>query len=222
MNWPIKLVMNSSRPKISPQEFANSISHGVGVLFGIVGIPVLVFVSLERMDWPAVLGVCIYSFSFLVLYTTSTLYHSMVEPQMKRVARMLDHISIYFLIAGSYTPFILFFGMEGRGIFLLSFLWILAFLGIFFKIFLIGKFRHLSTVIYLAMGWSVVTLPATFFESLPSYTWQLIVAGGLSYTIGVLFFLWEKWVWHHLVWHLLVLVGSICHFIAVLFAMLGW
>ena len=214
--------MNSSRLKISPQEFANSISHGVGILFGIVGIPVLVFVSLERMAWSATLGVCIYSFSFLVLYTTSTLYHSMIDPQMKRVARMLDHISIYFLIAGSYTPFILFFGMDRHGILLLSVLWLLAFLGIFFKVFLLGKYRHLSTAIYVAMGWSVVLLPASFFASLPPVTWQLIVAGGVSYTVGVLFFLWEKWIWHHLVWHVLVLAGSICHFIAVLFAMLGW
>ena len=208
--------------QISPQEFANSISHGVGVLFGIVGIPVLIFTSLELMPWSATLGVCIYCFSFLVLYTTSTLYHSMVDPGMKRVARMLDHISIYFLIAGSYTPFILFFGRNPRGFFLLMGLWLLAFLGIFFKIFLIGKYRHLSTAIYVAMGWSVVLLPASFFDSLPAVTWQLIVAGGLSYTVGVVFFLWESWTWHHLVWHLLVLAGSICHFIAVLLAMLGW
>ncbi len=204
------------------QELANSISHGLGILFGIVAIPILVVVAMDQNGWSATIGVSIYGFSFLTVFVTSTLYHSLIEPSIKRVAQILDHISIYFLIAGSYTPFIIFFALDQRGLLLLATLWSLAFLGIFFKIFYIGRFRYLSLIIYIAMGWSLVVLPRSFFTSLPTYTWSLIVAGGILYTVGVFFYVREKWVWHHLIWHIFVLGASICHFFAVLFAMLDW
>ena len=209
----------SSYPnKVLKQEIANSVSHGFGILFSIVCIPLLIALAAKSGNSVATVGVSIYAFSFLMVYTCSTLYHGFQEPLVKKVLQILDHISIYFLIAGSYTPFILLFVFNQVGITLLIVLWGLALAGMVFKIFFINRFNYLSTIIYLLMGWILLGAGKTFFVSLPSDVLMLIVLGGVLYSLGVIFYLWEKYTYHHLVWHLFVLAASISHFVAVILA----
>lgn len=211
----------SFHPILLKQEIANSVSHGLGILFSIVAIPLLLAQVAQSGQTLLTLGVSVYAFSFLLVYTCSTLYHGFQQPLVKKVLQILDHISIYFLIAGSYTPFILLYVFNQVGITILLVLWGLTLIGIVFKIFFTHRFKYLSTVIYLLMGWMLLAGGKAFFENLPMDVLTLIVIGGVLYSLGVIFFLWEKLVYHHLIWHLFVLAASICHFVAVVLAVMG-
>ena len=197
------------------EELANSLSHGFGMLFGIVSIPILIATAIKSGKEAAIIGASVYGFSFLMLFTSSTLYHGLQHPKVKHRMMILDHISIYFLIAGSYTPFILLFLYNTTGLTLLAILWGLTLLGIVFKILFADRFNFLSTAIYVLMGWMLVAVSHTFFASIPAPVATLIVVGGGLYSVGVLFYLWGRFNFHHVVWHLFVLAASICHFAAV-------
>jgi hemolysin III len=132
------------------------------------------------------------------------------------VLKIFDHISIYFLIAGTYTPFILAYLFTKTGIILLIILWGLTCIGIFFKIFFVNRFNLISTIIYLLMGWMLVWGGRSFFQEMPVSVIILIITGGVLYSLGVIFYLWQKWVWHHAIWHLFVLTAAICHYVAIL------
>ena len=199
-------------------ELANSITHGLGVLFGIIAIPLLIATAVQGGDSAGITGVCIYGFSFLMVFTASTLYHSASHPTIKRVMKIIDHISIYFMIAGTYTPFILYNLFDARGITMISILWGVALLGIFYKIFFIGRSQLISLVIYIGMGWAIAFAPSDFYSSLTTATIVLIIVGGVLYTIGVGFYLMKKVKYSHAIWHLFVLAASICHYIAILLA----
>ena len=153
-----------------------------------------------------------------MLFVFSTLYHGFQHPQVKRVLEIFDHISIYFLIAGTYTPFILIYLLNSFGITLLSVLWSLTVLGIFFKIFFIGRFEVISVLIYFLMGWIFVWGGKQFFAAIPADVLLFLIIGGLLYSIGIIFYLWRGFKWHHAVWHFLVLAAAVCHYIAVLLA----
>ncbi len=200
------------------KEIANSISHGFGILFGIVSIPILIVAAARTGNTSAVVGTGIYGFSFLMVYTFSTLYHGFQQPDVKRIMKIIDHISIYFLIAGSYTPFVLLFVYNTTGLVLLSLLWVLTFVGVFIKIYYTGKYEKLSTAVYVMMGWMLIPVAKTFFAQLSTPVIALIIAGGVLYSIGVIFYLWRKFFYHHVVWHLFVLSASICHYAAILIA----
>lgn len=200
------------------QELANSVSHGFGLLFGIVSIPVLISLASVNGNVAGLVGASIFGFSFLMVYTASTLYHSFQRPEVKRVLKVLDHISIYFLIAGSYTPFLLMYLMNATGITVLAVVWTLAILGVFYKLFLIGRYRGLSLAIYLGMGWMLIFIARSFFSSLPVNCSIMLGIGGGLYTLGVIFYAWEKLPYHHAIWHVFVLAASICHYVAVLLA----
>ena len=197
------------------EELANSITHGFGMLFGIVSIPILIATATQSGNTAGIIGAGIYGFCFLMLFTFSTLYHGFQHPKVKRTMMIMDHISIYFLIAGSYTPFILLFLNNKTGLTLLTILWSLTLLGIVFKVVFADRFNFLSTAIYVAMGWMLVVVARTFFSSIPESVATLIIAGGILYSIGVLFYLWGRFNFHHVVWHIFVLAASICHFAAV-------
>ncbi len=197
------------------EELANSLTHGIGVLFAVIAIPLLISNSVIHNSLEKIIGVSIYAFSFLLVFSVSTIYHSVFEPDLKKVFKIIDHISIYFLIAGSYTPFILFFSNSQSGIILLATLWTLTFLGTIFKVFFIEKFEIVSVIIYLLMGWSILIMPSTFFELIPNLCLNLIIAGGIFYSAGVVFYLWNKLKYNHAIWHMFVLIGGICHFMAV-------
>lgn len=197
-------------------EIANSITHGIGILFGIAALPVLSALAVTKNHTVAVVGAAVFGFSFLLVFTFSTLYHAFQNPRVKRVLNIFDHISIYFLIAGTYTPFLLNYMMNATGITLLSVLWGLTILGIVFKLFFTGRFNYLSTAIYIGMGWILLFGGRSFFAAIPWPVLTMIIIGGVLYTFGTLFYLWEKLYYHHVIWHLFVLAAAICHYVAVL------
>jgi len=201
------------------QEIINGLTAAIGMLFGISGLPVLVGLATAHSNTPGIVGSGIYGFCFLLLFTNSTVYHFVREPVVKQVFKVLDHISIYFLIAGTYTPFLLVYMNNNFGITILSVLWGLTVLGIFFKIRFTGRFEIISTIIYLLMGWIMVSGGRRFFEHLPVPVLIFIWIGGGLYSIGVFFYIWDKYYYTHAVWHLFVLAGAISHYVAVLLAM---
>ena len=202
------------------REMANAITHGMGILFGIASIPVLSAIGAKTGNVPGIVGATIYAFSFLMLFTFSTLYHSTQNLDAKKILRKFDHISIYFLIAGTYTPFLLVYMLDGFGITMLSVQWTLVLLGIIFKVFFTGRLKIISTIIYIAMGWLFLFGGFRFFEYLPTPVMILLMVGGGLYTLGCIFYLNKKIYHHHAIWHLFVLCAAICHYVAVLLAVI--
>ena len=201
------------------QEIVNGLTAAIGMLFGISGLPVLVGLATAHGNTPGIVGSGIYGFCFLLLFTSSTVYHFVQEPVVKRMFKVLDHISIYFLIAGTYTPFLLVYMNNDFGITILSVLWGLTVVGIFFKIRFTGRFEIISTIIYLLMGWIMIAGGRRFFDDLPVPVLIFICIGGGLYSIGVFFYIWDKYYYTHAVWHLFVLAGAVSHYVAVLLAM---
>jgi|SRR6185312_4172243 len=200
------------------QELANSVIHGFGIIFGIISIPILIALTIKSNNIPGVIGAAIYGFCFLQLFTFSTLYHGFQQIQVKRALEIFDHISIYFLISGTYTPFLLIYMNNSFGITLLSVLWGLTAMGIVFKIFFTGRWNIVSTIIYIAMGCIMVVGGRTFFTSIPADVLTMILIGGVLYLLGVVFYLWEKYPYNHAVWHFFVLAAAVCHYTAILLA----
>ncbi|CAN5312086.1 hemolysin III family protein [soil metagenome] len=200
------------------QETVNALIHAAGIFFGIIGLPVLIGFASSHGNMDRIAGSGIYAISFLMVFTSSTIYHFVSEPRIKRIFLIIDHISIYFLIAGTYTPFLLLYMNNTFGITLLCILWGLTFIGIFFKIFHAGKYELLSTIIYAGMGLILFSGGSTFFDALPGDVVILICVGAFLYLSGIFFYLWDKYLYTHAVWHTLVLAAAICHFIAVFLA----
>lgn len=201
------------------QEIVNGLTAGPGILFGVSGIPVLVGLAIAHNNIPGIIGSGIYGFCFLFLFTSSTVYHFVQEPGLKKLFRIIDHISIYFMIAGTYTPFLLVYMNNTFGISLLSILWVLTALGIVFKIYLTGRYEFISTLMYVFMGWIMVVGGKQFLRDLPPTVLILIVSGGLLYTVGVLFYHRDRHTYSHAVWHLFVLAAALFHFVAVMMSM---
>ena len=198
------------------QEMVNSLLHALGILFGIVCIPILLTQAVKNDNVPGIIGSGIYGFSFLMVFTASTLYHGFQQQKIKQLMKILDHISIYFLIAGTYTPFILIYVNNRTGITLLVILWSLTLIGTVFKICFTGRWEILSTIVYLAMGWILLVAGKSFFENMSSSVIALVLTGCFLYTLGVTFYIWEKYIYSHALWHSFVLAAAICHYVAVL------
>ncbi len=198
------------------QEIVNSILHGFGILFGVISIPILLTLAVKEDSTSKIIGTSVYGFSFLMVFTFSTLYHGFQHEKVKRAFKILDHISIYFLIAGTYTPLVLIYQHNSFGIGLLIVLWSLTVLGSIFKIFFCGRWEILSTIIYVMMGWSMLAGGTSFFTPMPADVLSMVIAGGVLYSLGVIFYIWEKYFYSHAVWHSFVLVAAICHYIAIL------
>lgn len=210
---------NATGGYLLKQEIVNSIIHGIGIVFGISCLPILISLAIKNNNTPGIIGASVYAFCFLLLFTFSTLYHGFQEINVKRVLKIFDHISIYFLIAGTYTPFLLIYHNNSFGITLLWVLWTLTALGLLFKIYFTGRFEIISVIIYLLMGWIMLAGGKTFFTHMPSQVLIFICTGCGLYTLGVFFYVWDKYLYTHAVWHGFVLGGAICHYIAVLLAM---
>jgi len=201
------------------QEVVNGLVHGFGILFGVSGLPVLTAIATAHKNTAGVIGSGIYGLCFLLLFTSSTVYHLARETAIRKVFKIFDHISIYFLIAGTYTPFLLVYINNAFGITLLSILWGLTILGVFFKAWFTGRFEIVSVIIYILMGWIMVVGGRRFFDHLPSPVLIFICIGAGLYSLGVIFYVWDKYVYSHAVWHTFVLTAAICHYVAVLLAM---
>jgi len=199
------------------EELANSITHGVGLALSLAGLVLLTTFSCLRGDAWLVTGTTIFGVSLVALYTTSTLYHSFRAVEVKRLLRKFDHAAIFLLIAGSYTPFLLVTLRGPWGWSLFGVVWSLAAVGIALKFRYAGRFRVVSTLIYIAMGWLVLTALRPLSAALPREGVWLLVVGGFCYTGGAAFYLWKRLPYHHAVWHLCVMGGSACHWAAVFF-----
>jgi hemolysin III len=201
------------------QEIVNALVHAAGIIFGIAGVPVLISLADIHRNTPAIIGGAIYGFCFLLLFTVSTIYHITADPKLKRLFKIFDHIGIYWFIAGTYTPFLLIYVNNSLGNTLLTVLWSLTVAGTFFKIWYTGKFEVISTIIYLAMGWIMVAGGRRFFDQLPHDVLVFICIGAALYSIGVFFYLWDKYTYTHAVWHIFVITAAMCHYVAVLMSM---
>jgi len=199
------------------EELANSLTHGLGAGLSAAGLVLLVVRSAQHGNTWHVVSTAIFGASLVLLYTASTLYHSLRGERLKQVLQKLDHAAIFLLIAGTYTPFVLVTLRGPWGWSLFGVVWGLAGAGVTLKFWLAGRFRLVSTLIYLAMGWLVMVAIKPLVAALPAGGLQLLVAGGLCYTGGAAFYLWKRLPYHHAIWHLWVLAGSACHWAAVFF-----
>lgn len=203
--------------KSIPEELANQISHGIGWVMVLIASPFLLFLAAKSDIKYAFISVFIYCFSLLMVYTSSTLYHSAYQLSLRRKLRIFDHISIYFLIAGSYTPYILMYLGTDKGYTVLAILWTMTLVGSVFKLFLTHKFKLASTLAYLVMGWMAIFIFEPLEKNIPLDSMQWIKIGGAFYSSGIVFYLWKSLKQNHLIWHLFVMAGSIAHFISVYF-----
>jgi hemolysin III len=209
------------RKQTIQEEFANSITHGFGILFSIIAISLLVTFSVLHGSAIAIISCSLFGGSILLLYTFSTLYHASPEGPIKTWLRTFDHIGIYFLIAGTYTPFLLIAIRGNTGWIFFGIVWTLALLGMIFKIFYTHRFQKASLILYLGMGWMAVFIAKPLLENLSTTSLSLIAAGGISYTLGTIFYTRTNMKFAHTVWHIFVLAGTILHFIAILFMIQG-
>ena len=195
------------------EELANSITHGIGAVFSVIAL-ILMELAVAGSGAGAHTAVTVFGFSMILSYTSSSIYHSIKPSNAKRVLRILDHVNIFILIAGTYTPFCLTLA-PGRGRLLLALVWGIVVLGTVFKLVFWGRLKVLHTLIYLAMGWLVVFFFNDFKEALPREVLYWMLAGGLSYTIGTIFYASKKLPYYHAIWHVFVLGGSASFFFGI-------
>ena len=199
------------------EEISNSITHGIGVILSIAALVVLiVFASLYGNVWHVV-SFTLFGATMLLLYTSSTLLHALKPGRAKDFFEIMDHSSIYFFIAGSYTPFLLVAVQSATGWTLFGIVWGLAIAGTIFKAFFVKKFLFTSTLLYVVMGWLIVFVWNDLVAAIHPTSLILLIIGGLLYTVGAIFYIWKLFKHHHAVWHMFVLSGTVCHFFAVIY-----
>ena len=197
------------------EEYWNALTHFIGLIGSIVGVFFL-FSYNNNLTYLSTLGIVLFGFGLISVYLSSTLYHYVSNPILKEKLRVFDHISIYYLIAGSYAPVCLITLLDMSGLYIFGVVSFIALFGTFFKLFYTGRFEKLSLVLYLFMGWLVIVDIKTVFEVIEFNGFLLLVLGGVSYSIGTIFYSLDK-KYAHTVWHLFVLAGSTLHFFFILF-----
>jgi len=215
--------MNSKSEKTyrqlsSTEEIINSITHGIGALLSIVALIVLVLLAEKHGDIWHLVSFSIYGCTLIILYLSSTLYHSFSKPKIKSLFARLDHVSIFLLIAGTYTPILLTSIRGTWGWTLFGIIWSLALVGAIIRAIYLHRFRKLMVAVYLGMGWMFVLAGKQIFLSLPTTSIIFLVLGGIAYSLGVVFYMWRSLPYSHGIWHLFVLAGSILHFFAIYFS----
>jgi len=198
-------------------ELANSATHGMGLALSVAGCAVLVTLAALRGNAWHIVACSIYGGTLVCLYGASTVYHSVRSRRLKRILRIVDHSTIYLLIAGTYTPFTLVLLKGGWGWTLFGLVWGLSLAGILLKVWFVDRLPVVSTMVYVALGWLVIIAIKPVVALVPVAAILWLLAGGLLYTAGVGFFAWQKLPYHHAIWHLFVMGGSVCHYLAVLY-----
>jgi hemolysin III len=198
------------------EELANSITHGLGTGLAIAALVILVAFAVLAHDGYRLASAIVYGITLVLQYAASTLYHALPQPKAKHLFKILDHCGIYLLIAGTYTPFCLVTLRAANGWWLFGVIWGLALVGIVLETFWVYRPRWVSALLFLGMGWLVITSIQPLIENLAATGLWLLIAGGLAYTLGTVFYVLERIHYMHAVWHLWVLVGSVLHFLAVL------
>lgn len=202
------------RTQTTIEEQLNTLTHAIGSLLGIAGLVLLLIFNSHKTEW-SLFSVIVYGISIIVLFTASTLYHHVKSDKRKHYFRIIDHISIYILIAGTYTPVLLIALDDSLGWPLFWVVWGFAAFGVILKLFFTGRFEIFSVLLYLAMGWLVVFDFARLNEVIGSEGILFLFAGGLAYTGGIIFYAIDKIPYNHVIWHLFVLAGAIFHFFMV-------
>lgn len=210
--------MEQPSRRISLEEIVNSTTHGIGLVLSVAGFVALLAMAIRHGTAWHIVGCAIYGSTLICLYLASTLYHGIPSPQLKHPLKVFDHSAIYLLIAGTYTPFLLVNLRGGWGWSLLGIVWGCAMAGIVFKLWFVDHFKVLSTALYLVMGWLVVVATKPLLAHVSAVGLGWLVAGGVMYTVGVVFFASRKIRYGHAVWHGFVIAGSVCHYLAVLYA----
>ena len=198
------------------EELLNAWSHGLGAVLGVVGLILLIINVDTNKPW-YLFSVIVYGFSIIILFTASTAYHTITNYDLKQKFRIVDHISIYLLIAGTYTPVLLIALPNSLGWPLFYAVWGIAFFGVILKLFFTGRFEIFSTLLYLVMGWLVVFDFTTLSELVDPNGILWLFSGGLFYTVGIVFYAIHKIPYNHVIWHFFVLGGAICHFMMMYF-----
>ncbi|WEM42272.1 hemolysin III family protein [Photobacterium sp. DA100] len=200
------------------EEVANSVSHGLGMVFGIIGLVLLLMQAVSAgADALSITSLSIYGASMILLYLASTLYHAIPFERAKRALKTFDHCAIYLLIAGTYTPFLLISLRTPLAITLMVVIWTIALIGIVLKIAFVYRFKRLSLATYLIMGWLSLIAIYPLAMSLATGGLVLLAAGGIVYSVGVVFYVNKRIPYNHAIWHLFVLGGTVCHFLAIYF-----
>lgn len=197
------------------EEYWNALTHFIGLIGSIVGVFFL-FSYNNNLTYLSTLGIVLFGFGLISVYLSSTLYHYVSNPILKEKLRVFDHISIYYLIAGSYAPVCLITLLDMSGLYIFGVVSLIALFGTFFKLFYTGRYEKLSLLLYLFMGWLVIIDIKTLFEAIDFNGFLLLILGGISYSIGTIFYSLDK-KYAHTIWHLFVLAGSTLHFFFILF-----
>ncbi len=201
---------------IDHYEVPNVLTHGFGALLCLIAVPILLWQASFTVDHQQLFGLSVFGGSMFLVYLSSTLYHSARRPRLKYNLQVLDHISIYFLIAGTHTPFLLYYLNNATGWFYLAVLWGMVLVGTLYKLFFFGKLPWFSLIFYIGMGWmAIFTIPHMLDNMSFDCLWW-IIAGGISYSVGVIFYQWRKLPYSHAIWHLFVIGGSAGHYLAML------
>ncbi len=198
------------------EELAHALTHGLGAVASLIGAPFLIYFAAASGQASHIVSAVLFGAALVILYAASTAYHSARPGRWQRRLHMLDHASIYLLIAGSYSPFLMVTFADSFGPLLMVLMWSLALLGVVFKLFTTGRYEKLSLAIYLLMGWAIVFVGPAVFERLPGPGLWLLVGGGLAYTVGAVFYAWQGLPYNHTIWHLFVITGSVLHYFAIL------
>ena len=198
------------------EERLNALTHAIGALMGIAALVLLVVYNSEKTNW-SLFSVIVYGISIIILFSSSTLYHAVQNQKQKHYFRIIDHISIYLLIAGTYTPVALIALEQSKGWLIFWVVWSIALLGLVLKLFFTGRFEVFSVILYLIMGWLIVVDFSNLAQFIGTNGTLLLFAGGLFYTLGIVFYAIHKIPFNHVIWHLFVLGGAICHFLLVFF-----
>jgi len=218
--------MATNKTKIMPpkqtvgEEIANSITHGIGALLSIAGTVILIVRAAMYGTAIHVASFSIYGLSLILLHTSSSIYHGLQAPRAKRVFWVFDHSTIYLLIAGTYTPFLLISLSGSWGLGMMIAIWTLAIIGILLATLCVGRFRKTALALYLTMGWLIILVSRELWHSVPHEALVFVAAGGFSYTLGVAFYVWKRLPYSHMIWHLFVLGGSITHYFGILLYLL--
>jgi len=196
------------------EEQLNAISHGIGALLGIAGLILLIIYNNDKTEW-SLFSVIVYGISIIILFTASALYHAMKGEKRKHYFRIIDHISIYILIAGTYTPVLLITLEESLGWTLFWTVWGIAAFGVILKLFFTGRFEIFSTSLYLIMGWLIIFDFSNLSETIGDQGILWLFSGGMFYTVGIIFYAIQRIPYNHVIWHMFVLAGAISHFFMV-------
>jgi len=203
------------------EEFWNAITHGLGLMLSVAALSILTVFAAQSGSGKSLAGALVFGIALILMYGISTLYHAVTSPLAKRILQQLDHSAVYFLIAGTYTPVTL-LGVQGAfGWTLFGIVWAIAAVGTYLKVVYYGRFETFSLVLYGVMGWLIVIAVEPMFVHVDTLTLSLLLAGGIAYTLGIIFYVWDSLYFNHAIWHLFVLAGSVLHFFVVLFLIRG-